>query len=466
VLIALLVSEMPSMRIFLAKSPYIQTYSFKPGDKINIQVKFETSNFPDRYRLQIIDHKHNSRLNRYGGSIPDIPEINVSNWPIPLNIREEHLGIWFVKLDDISNRLVEDSTILGIMKQIFFVEKELEIVKPVKIEMEVVEEEEIPIIFESVSDEVISAQGVIESSTDQSIIPIEGEDLSTVYYPVTDIRGIGKTYAERLRNVQIDSVSDFWYFPDRISLAEIMRVSDTRLEKMLEDAEIILSEEADRKVSIELVQEVEVVPNDLKSVKGLNVQTIKKLEALGVKNKSDLLNFEDISVLRTNIQTSSEKFRSILASVGKIIEPDDVRKPVPVEIPNQPVMLIKGIGKVAERKLNSVSIITVQDFFESDFEVVKKVVTIKQYEKWMINTSILLEKPVKIKPQEKRQETATNELLLLPGIGPKTLEKLNTLNINTKENLIEFEDQEKLRKILRMSDARFNTFIKSIKTTK
>ena len=69
---------MPSMRIFLAKSPFIQTYSFKPGDKINIQVKFEAGDFPDRYRLQIIDHKNNSRLNPTknldaGGGISIVP---------------------------------------------------------------------------------------------------------------------------------------------------------------------------------------------------------------------------------------------------------------------------------------------------------------------------------------------------------------------------------------------------------
>jgi len=242
-----------------------------------------------------------------------------------------------------------------------------------------------------------------------------------------------------------------------------MRVNDKRLEKMLEDAEIILSEEADRKVSIELVQEGEVVPDDLKSVKGLNIKTIKKLEALGIKNKSDLLNFEDISVLRTTVETTSVEFRSILASVGKIIEPDDVRKPVPIEVPNQSVTLVKGIGKVATKKLNSVGIITVQDLFESDFDVVKEVVTKKQYEKWMINASILLKKPVKIKLQKELQETSANDLLSLPGIGPKTLEKLNALNINTRDNLVEFVEQEKLRKILRMSDARFNLFIKSVK---
>jgi predicted flap endonuclease-1-like 5' DNA nuclease len=463
VLNALLVSEMPSMRIFLAKSPFIQTYSFKPGEKINIQVKFEADDFPNRYRLQIIDHKHNSRLNRYGGRLPESQEITISNWPIPPNIREDHFGIWFVKLDDISNRLMENSNILGIMKQIFFVEKDLEVVKPLKIEIKVIEKEKIPIVPDLVSDEVISVHEVIKPFTDKPIIPIEGEDLSTIYYPVTDIRGIGKTYAERLRKLNIDSVSDFWYYQDRISIAEIMRISDKRLEKMLEDAEIILSEEADRKVSIELVQDGEVVPDDLKSVKGLNNKIIKKFEALGIKNKSDLLNFEDISVLRTAIETTSVEFRSILASVGKIIEPDDVRKRIPVEVPNQSVTLVKGIGKVTTKKLNSVGIITVQDLFESDFDVMKGVITRNQYEKWMINASILLKKPVKIKLQKKPQETIANELLSLPGIGPKTLEKLNSLNINTRVNLVEFEDQEKLRKILRMSDARYDSFIKSVK---
>ena len=112
-------SEMPSMRIFSANNPSFQTYSFKPGDKINIEVNFETG-FPDRYRLQIIDHKNNSRLNRYGRGLA---KISLENWPVPLNIREDHFGIWFVKIDDISDRSGESNRIVGIMKQIFFCRK-------------------------------------------------------------------------------------------------------------------------------------------------------------------------------------------------------------------------------------------------------------------------------------------------------------------------------------------------------
>ena len=99
---AFLVSEMPSMRIFSTSNPMINVYSFKPGDKINIQVNFETRHIPHRYRLQIIDHNNNSRLNRYGGGSSNVI---VENWPVPLNIRDNHFGIGFVKVDDTSNRL-------------------------------------------------------------------------------------------------------------------------------------------------------------------------------------------------------------------------------------------------------------------------------------------------------------------------------------------------------------------------
>jgi predicted flap endonuclease-1-like 5' DNA nuclease len=459
VLNALLVSEMPSMRICLANNPFIQTYSFNPGSRINIEVNFETGDAPEKYRLQILDHKNNSRLNRYGGGLS---KITVKNWPIPLNIRDEHFGIWFIKVDDISNRLKEKDNIQAIMKQIFFVEKEKKIAIPVLSEMETIEEQEIPTIPVLGLDEGTSLQEIVESSTEEELVSIMEESPYQVSYPVTDIRGIGKTYAERLQKKQIETVSDFWYYQDRITLAEIMRVNDNRLEKMLQEAEIILGEEADRRVSLELEESEEIVPDDLKSVKGLDTKTIKKLKSFGIKNKSDLLNFEDISILRTTINTSSEEFRSILASVGKIVEPDEVRKPISVEVPNQPVTSVKGIGKVAAIKLKSVGILTVQHLIESDFEVVREVVTEKQYEKWVINASSLLGKPVETKFQDKPPKTSSNELFSLPGIGPKTLEKLNSLNINTKTNLIEFEDQEKLRKILRMSEVRFAIFMKSI----
>lgn len=460
--IAFLVSEMSSMRIFLASNPFIQTYSYKPGEKIHIQVNFKAGFIPDRYRLQILDHKNNSRLNRYGGGLS---KVTVENWPVPSNIRDDHFGIWFVKIDDISNRLGENDNILGIMKQIFFVEKDTRIEIPVISEMEVIEEPDIPVISDSVSDVVTSMQERVELSTGEVSVSDEEKIPLISYSPVTDVRGIGKTYAERLEKIQIESVSDFWYYQDRISIAEIMRINDKRLEKMLREAEIILSEEADRKISIELEKSEEIVPDDLKSVKGLDTKTIKKLEALGVKNKSDLLNFEDISILRITIDTSGKEFGSILASVGKIIDPDEVVKPIPIKVANQSVTSVKGIGQVTAKKLNSVGILTVQHLIESNFEEMKEVATEKQFEKWINNASDLLEKPDKIKLQSERQKTTDIDLLSLPGIGPKTLEKLSSVNIHTKSDLIEFVDQEKLRKILRMSVTRFNAFMKSMKST-
>jgi len=448
---------MPSMRIFLTSNPFIQTYSYKPGEKIQIQVNFEDSFIPDRYRLQILDHKNNSRLNRYGGGSS---KVIVENWPVPSNIRNDHFGVWFVKVDDISNRLGENNQIVGIMKQIFFVERDIKVEIPILSEMEVSEPQKVPIMHDLLPDEVISPPKSIEPTV------VEGVSSSMVFCSVIEIRGIGKTYAERLKKINIETVSDFWYYQDRISLAEVMRINDKRLENMMKEAEIILSQEADLKVSIELEESDEIVPDDLKSVEGLDAESIKKLRVLGVKTKSDLLNFEEISILRTTINTSREEFRSILASIGRIIEPDDVRKPIFVEIPNQPVISVKGIGQVTSRKLNSVGISTVQQLYESNFEVLRSLATKNQYEKWVKNASGLLKKPIKTKIQDERQETSVNELLSLPGIGPKTLEKLRALNISTKAELIEFADQERLRKILRMSVVRFNAFIKSINNSK
>ena len=95
-----IVYEMPTICICLANDPVLRVFAFKPGEKINIHVAFESEQIPGRYRLQILDHKKNSRMNRYGTGLTDIV---VDNWPIPVSIRDDHLGIWQVKVDGMNS---------------------------------------------------------------------------------------------------------------------------------------------------------------------------------------------------------------------------------------------------------------------------------------------------------------------------------------------------------------------------
>ena len=116
---------MPSICICLANEPILSVFAYIPGEKINVHVAFENEQIPERYRLQILDHKQNSRLNRYGTGLTDIL---LNNWPIPTSIRDDHLGIWQVKVDHIKNarqtqKFNEKTENTISFSQIFFVEK-------------------------------------------------------------------------------------------------------------------------------------------------------------------------------------------------------------------------------------------------------------------------------------------------------------------------------------------------------
>ena len=71
--------------------PLLVTY---PGQMLSFSSKF--SSIPDKYRLQILDGKQNTRLNHY--SRGSSRGINIK-WPIPKTIRERHLGFWEISID-------------------------------------------------------------------------------------------------------------------------------------------------------------------------------------------------------------------------------------------------------------------------------------------------------------------------------------------------------------------------------
>ena len=452
------VTEMPSISIFLTENPLLNVFAFKPGEKINIHVAFRGDTLPERYRLQILDQKHNSRLNRYGKGLTNI---KIKNWPIPTSIREEHLGKWQVKVDfsekiqKLHDKKPAENLILS---QYFFVEY-IE-----RIEYPLIGGEriyQIPVFASSPSELVPSSIDFEEPVISEEIKTID-EAVLISSDPVTAIRGIGKAYANRLASIKVYSVSDFWNYSDRIHLAEIMRISDTRIEKMLNDAEIILSEKADLLARSELERTDEYVPDDLSSIDGISKDAISKLEKIGIQSKTDLLDYKDLDLLKTTLKVTKNQFKLIMTSVGRILEPERVKKPVKLSPHDELVIKVKGIGVVTSKKLNSVGVITVGDLINSSFSGVKTVTTYKTYQKWIKNASLYagIEKP-DIK-QEKEKETSSDALIALPGIGVKTQSKLNSIEIYTIEDLKVYSDKDGLRKILRMSESRFIKFMDSL----
>ncbi|PWI48304.1 hypothetical protein CEE45_07570 [Candidatus Heimdallarchaeota archaeon B3_Heim] len=69
-------------------------YTYLPGQTFSFAAKF--SHIPDKYHLQILDRKENTRLNRYGkGSDKGIE----FQWPIPKLLRDRHLGFWQIYIE-------------------------------------------------------------------------------------------------------------------------------------------------------------------------------------------------------------------------------------------------------------------------------------------------------------------------------------------------------------------------------
>ena len=458
------VDKMPSICICLSNEPILSVFAYIPGEKINVHVAFENEQIPERYRLQILDHKQNSRLNRYGTGLTDIL---VNNWPIPTSIRDDHLGIWQVKVNHIKNaRLTQkfnektEKTIS--FSQIFFVEKTKRVEYPL-LGGDIIYQlpETIPKveIDEILVGEDIAAIITIKEELAETSIP--STSLETEI-PIIEVRGIGQTYADRLAKIEVFTVSDLWNYEDRIYLAEIMRINDKRLEKMLQDAELLLSEKAEEISRVDIERDEEFVPDDLSMIQGITSTHIKRLKKIGVKSKTDLLDFQDIDLLKKTLNVSRPVLSEILAPIGRIIEPESVRKPELVKPLDQPVITIKGIGKVTAGKLQAVGINTVQSLLNSSFEDLGGITSKNTYRKWLQNASQHTGVPL---PDDSEPETVTetsNDLQSLPGIGPKTLEKLHVLKIFTPQDLITFKNHTDLRKVLRMSELRFATFIDKI----
>ncbi|PWI48305.1 hypothetical protein CEE45_07575 [Candidatus Heimdallarchaeota archaeon B3_Heim] len=459
-----IVYEMPTICICLANDPILSVFAFKPGEKINIHVAFESEQIPGRYRLQILDHKKNSRMNRYGIGLTDIV---VDNWPIPVSIRDDHLGIWQVKVDGMNSvkevRSLGEEGQKGIsFSQIFFVEKTERVEYPL-LGGDIIYQlpEILPIVEEEIigiSDPVVSVVALKEEKVE---IPTPTSDFKAEI-PITEVRGIGKTYTGRLAQIKVITVSDLWNYRDRINLAEIMRINDKRLEKMLQDAELLLSEKADEVSRIEVEKELEFVPDDLRMVKGITTSHINQLKRIGVKSKTNLLDFQDITLLKGTLRVSTTELSKMLASIGRIIEPESVRKQEPVKPLDQPVTVLKGIGKVTAGKLQSVGILTVQDLLNSSVEDLGGFATKKTYHKWKQNASHYAQFPLTDDSEVDDKSKIPDELLSLPGIGPKTVGKLHTLKIFTLLDLIVFEESERLRKVLRMSESRFTAFMEKL----
>lgn len=406
-----------------------KVFAFVPGEKIHIHVKFGDQ-IPNHYRLQVLDHRSNSRLNRYGkGSNEGI----ILDWPIPHTIRDEHFGVWQIQM--------ECDT--GSFSQIFYVEHHERIEPPMlfaaPMVLEIVEEHVVvPTSDEIISEEVISQdisvmEPSIEASTDQPAFVSKT--------PVTAIKGLGKTYADRLAKIQIFSLSDFWYYPNRVSLAENMRVTDSKLSRMLQDAEILLSQEAEI-VTLPPDKQIEIIPDDLLSIEGIGQKTVEKLAQLGIKSKSDLMDFDDLETLQKTLRTSRARLEKLLASVGRIIAPAKVIEPIPIDPLNQPVTSVKGIGVKTAQRLGQRGIMIVQDLLNSSFTTMKGLASETSYNKWRQNAAILVgRQPDKLVTLAK-VPTKIDDLTSIPGVGPKTAQRLDAAGIATINDLIQTNLEE------------------------
>ena len=74
-------------------------YTYLPGQMFSFKAKF--SHIPDKYRLQILDRKKNSRLNRYGKGCSQGIELQ---WPIPKLLKERHFGLWQISVESDSEK--------------------------------------------------------------------------------------------------------------------------------------------------------------------------------------------------------------------------------------------------------------------------------------------------------------------------------------------------------------------------
>ncbi len=453
---------MSTICVCLAKDPLRRIFAFEPGEKIHIHVSFEEGHIPEYYRLQILDNRRNSRLNRYGKGSSDI---FVNNWPIPTTIRQEHLGVWQVWVND----RADEKFAFG---QFFFVEhvhrsefpllaglKVLQIPEKV-IEIPIIDQEPISILQEEFVEEIVASgdDERVPSRIGVSGISIEDESAIISNIPVTAIKGIGKTYSDRLAKILIYSVSEFFYYADREHLAETMRITDSRLTHMLQDAEIMLIQEAEKKEAIYIGEEpAEIIPDDLSSIRGIGKTSVTRLATIGIKSKSDLLNFKDIETLRKTLRMSQTNLEKILASIGRIIVPVKVTLTKPIDPLIQPVINVKGIGIKTAEKLSMNGIMTIQDLLNSDYIKLKGIPK-TSYLQWKKNAATQTGHPLDEKLPITQKQVILSELTSIQGIGVKTAEKLNKVGITTIIELSNHPDLDELAEKTKLSKKRLVTW--------
>ena len=437
------------INISLAKDPLRMVFAFEPGEKIQIHVnfkKFEESQIPDYYRLQILDHRSNSRLNRYGkGST----EIIVLDWPIPTTIRTEHLGVWQVCVSD----KIDEKYLFS---QFFFVEHRL------RSEFPLLKGEEILQLPERKAEIQIPVQEEILVPQDEripSISEIEPqiEEVFVSKIPVTEIRGIGKTYADRLAKISIYILSEFWYYPNREHLAETMRVTDKRLSLILQDAEILLSQEAETAGLPPKEEIAEVIPDDLLTISGISQTSVERLTKLGVMSKSDLLDYEDIETLRKALRMSLPKLEKILASIGRILSPVEVTEAQHFDPSSQPVINVKGVGPKAFQKLGQNGIVSVQDLLNADFSKLSGIPE-TSFNRWKKNAAILAGQQQKEIPPITKKSADISELTSIQGIGVKTAEKLKDAGVTTVFELSNYSNLDELSEKTKLAKKRLLTW--------
>ncbi|MHA1226735.1 MAG: helix-hairpin-helix domain-containing protein [Candidatus Hodarchaeales archaeon] len=436
---------MPSICICLSEDPLLKVFSFSPGDRINIHVSFDEGHIPERYKLQILDKNKNSRLNRYGKGFSDII---IKDWPIPSNIREKHFGIWSVQVEDQKGKVES-------FGHFFFVEKRSRVEKPLLEGMDVIQ---IPEYVET--REKVAATVIAEKIEEIPIIEPKPVELITT--EVTQIKGLGKTYATRLLKLNITTVYEFYSFENRKILAETMRVTDKKLNTMLQDAKRILDQELEVEKQPEIKVEKQVVPSsELLEIPGIGLKTVQKLSTIGIFTRKDLVEFKELEELRKVLRYSTARLNKLLTSLGRDIAVEGYKPEKEKERSlDDPVINLSGIGKKIAEKLNTRGIISINDLIKAKYEEVKGITSQNRFEKWQKTASSYLSGETKKKIEETKIES---ELSSLPGIGPKKLAKINGLGIYSIIDLINYSKPLQLRKALRMSEQRFNAFIESLK---
>ncbi|MFX0085928.1 MAG: helix-hairpin-helix domain-containing protein, partial [Candidatus Hodarchaeota archaeon] len=448
--------------VCLAKDPLRRIFAFEPGEKIHIHVSFEEGRIPEYYRLQILDNRRNSRLNRYGKGSSDI---FVNNWPIPTTIRQEHLGVWQVWVND----RADEKLAFG---QFFFVEhvhrsesplleglRVLQLPERV-IEIPVTDQEPISILQEEFVEEIFASgdDERVPSEIGVSGVSIEDEPALVSKIPVTAVKGIGKTYSDRLAKISIYSISEFWYYTDREHLAEIMRVTDSRLIHMLQDAEIMLIQEAEKKTVIYPGEELaEITTDDLLSIHGIGQTSVDRLAKIGIRSKSDLLDYKDLETLRKTLRMSQTRLEKTLASIGRIIVPAKVTVTKPIDPLIQSVTNVKGIGIKTAEKLSMNGIITIQDLINSDYSKLRGIPK-TSYLRWKKNAATQIGQPLDEKLPIVQKKVKLSELSSIQGIGVKTAEKLNRAGISTIIELSNHPDLNELAKKTKLSKKRLVTW--------